>query len=163
MLSWLSPRWELSCLWQGALFDFQVWRTTTRRRATCPHPEADTLFLHPEFFVDPSLSFAAGWNQVYSYCVSIPSEIVAAAVLIQYWAEDVNSAIFITVLSLLVILSSVVFVRVFGEMEFVFSLLKIFLVVFIDILCLVITCGGGPKADGPIGFRYWNNPGPFVQ
>lgn len=45
------------------------------------------------------------------------------------------------------------FVRVYGELEFAFSLLKIFLVVFINILALVITCGGG--AEGTIGFRYW--------
>lgn len=26
----------------------------------------------------------------------------------------------------------------------------------------MITCGGGPNHES-IGFRYWNNPGPFVQ
>lgn len=26
-------------------------------------------------FVDPALSFAVGWNQIYSYSVSIPAEV----------------------------------------------------------------------------------------
>lgn len=29
---------------------------------------------YAEYFFDPALSFANGWNQVYSYCVSIPAE-----------------------------------------------------------------------------------------
>lgn len=45
------------------------------------------------------------------------------------------------------------FVSVYGELEFAFSLLKIFLVIFINILALVITCSTG--AEGPIGFRFW--------
>lgn len=124
-------------------------------------PLSGSIVRFSEFFVDPALSFAVGWNQVYSYIVSIPSEVVAAAVLVQFWT-DVNSAVWITIFSLLVIVSSMTLVRIYGELEFGFSLLKIFLVVFINILCLVITCGGGPEGES-IGFRYWRDPGPFVQ
>lgn len=41
-------------------------------------------------------------------------------------------------------------------------MIKIFLVLFLNILSLVITCGGGPSGKS-IGFQYWRNPGPFVQ
>lgn len=54
----------------------------------------------------------------YSSAVSIPSEIVAAAVLMQFWV-DTNSGVWITVFSVLVIATLLVFVRVFGELEFV--------------------------------------------
>ncbi|KAK4497939.1 hypothetical protein PRZ48_010595 [Zasmidium cellare] len=123
-------------------------------------PLSGSVVRFSEFFVDEALAFANGWNMTYSYIVSIPSEIVATAVLVQFWV-DINNAVWITIFGGLVIASSMLFVRVYGELEFAFSLLKIFLVVFINILALVITCGGG--AEGPIGFRYWNNPGPFVQ
>lgn len=96
---------------------------------------------------------------IYSYM--IPSEIVATAVLMQFWV-DTNAAVWITLFGALIIISSTLFVRVFGELEFGFSLLKIFLVVFINILALVITCGGGPDHKS-IGFQYWKNPGPFHQ
>lgn len=124
-------------------------------------PLSGSIVRFSEFFVDPALGFASGWNMVYSYIVSIPSEIVAAAVLVEFWVQ-VNNAIWITVFGLLIIISSLTFVRVYGELEFGLSLLKIFLVVFINILALVITCGGGPNGES-IGFRYWNTPGPFVQ
>lgn len=40
---------------------------------------------YAEEFFDPAMSFANGWNLVYSYLTSIPAEIVAAAVLVEFW------------------------------------------------------------------------------
>ena len=136
---------------------------------------------YSEYFVDPALAFANGYNLVYSYLVSIPAEIVAAAVLVQFWS-DVNSAIWITIFGLLMLCTALVFVRVYGELEFFFSMLKIMLIIGVNIMvsrcylmksdrihftnkfcqALVITCGGGPDHK-TIGFEYWRNPGPFVQ
>lgn len=117
---------------------------------------------YAEYFFDPALSFANGWNQVYSYMVSIPAEIVAAAVLIQFWETYISNAVWITVFGLLMVLTAVMFVRVYGELEFGFSMLKIALILMVNIMALVITCGGGPDHTS-IGFRYWRDPGPFVQ
>ncbi|KAK6214556.1 hypothetical protein LQW54_004277 [Pestalotiopsis sp. IQ-011] len=116
---------------------------------------------YSELFVDPALSFAVGWNVVYFYLTSCPNEIVAAAVLIEYWLT-INNAIWVTVFNILVIISCSLFVRVYGELEFGFSMLKIMLIVFVNILALVVTCGGGPSGEA-IGFRYWHTPGLFVQ
>lgn len=117
---------------------------------------------YAEIFCDPALAFANGWNQVYSYIVSMPSEIVAAAVVVEFWVT-VNNAIWITIFGLLMIITALVFVRFYGELEFGFSLLKIMLVIGINIMALVITCGGGPNHKA-IGFAYWEKPyGLFVQ
>lgn len=62
----------------------------------------------------------------------------------------------------MVILSCSLFVRVYGELEFGFAILKIILIVIINIMALVVTCGGGPTGAA-IGFRYWHSPGAFVQ
>ena len=116
---------------------------------------------YSEHFFDPALSFANGWNLVYSYLMSIPAEIVAAAVLVEFWVT-VNNAIWITIFGALMLITALLFVRVYGELEFAFSMLKIMLIIGINIMALVITCGGGPNGE-TIGFRYWRNPGPFVQ
>ncbi|KAJ5573998.1 uncharacterized protein N7459_008425 [Penicillium hispanicum] len=117
---------------------------------------------YAEIFCDPALAFANGWNQVYSYIVSIPSELVAAAVIVEFWVT-VNNAICITVFGLLMIVTALLFVRIYGELEFGFSMLKIMLVIGINIMALVITCGGGPHHQA-IGFAYWKSPyGPMVQ
>lgn len=88
---------------------------------------------YAEYFVDPALSFADGWNLVYSYMVSIPAEIVAAAVLVEFWIT-VSNAIWITIFGLLMLGTAVVFVRVYGELEFGFSMLKIMLIVGINLM-----------------------------
>jgi amino acid transporter len=93
---------------------------------------------YAEIFCDPALAFANGWNQIYSYCVSIPSEIVAAAVIIEFWIT-VNNAIWITVLGLLMLSTAFVFVRVYGELEFGFSILKIMLIIGVNLMALVIS------------------------
>ncbi|GJP92865.1 hypothetical protein AnigIFM60653_001660 [Aspergillus niger] len=124
-------------------------------------PLAGGVIRYAEIFVDPALAFANGWNQIYSYLVSIPSEIVAAAVVIEFWTT-INNAIWITVFGLLMLITALVFVRVYGELEFGFSILKILLVIGINIMALVITCGGAPNHTS-IGFRYWRDPGTFVQ
>lgn len=112
-------------------------------------------------FFDPALAFANGWNQVYSYLVTIPAELAAAAVIVEFWVT-VNNAIWITVFGVLMLITALLFVRVYGELEFGFSMIKIMLIIGINIMALVITCGGGPDGQ-TIGFRYWRNPGPFVQ
>ncbi|PCG99117.1 Amino acid/polyamine transporter I [Penicillium occitanis (nom. inval.)] len=124
-------------------------------------PLSGGIVRYAEYFVDPALAFANGYNLVYSYLVSIPAEIVAAAVLVQFWS-DLNSAIWITIFGLLMLCTALVFVRVYGELEFSFAMLKIMLIIGLNIMALVITCGGGPNHES-IGFRYWRNPGPFVQ
>ena len=98
---------------------------------------------YSELFFDPALSFANGWNQIYSGLISVPAEIVAAAVIVEFWIK-ISSAIWVTVFGFLTILTSFLFIRVYGELEFVFSLLKIMLIVGVNVMALVITCGGGP-------------------
>jgi len=125
-------------------------------------PLSGGVVRYSEYFVDPALAFANGWNLVYSYLVSIPAELVAAAVLVEYWTTGVNSAVWITIFGVAMLVAALLFVRVYGELEFAFSMLKIMLIVGVNLMALVITCGDGPSGE-PVGFRYWRNPGPFVQ
>jgi len=124
-------------------------------------PVTGSFVRHAEFLVDPALGFAVGWNVVYGTFLSVPAEISAALVLIQYWTDDL-AALYITIFIIVTFLVGIIFVGIYGEVEFVFALLKIFLVLGIVIMGLVIDLGGVPGQDR-IGFRYWNNPGPFVE
>jgi amino acid transporter len=96
-------------------------------------PLSGGIIRHAEYFVDPALSFANGWNQVYSNMVAIPAELVAAAVILEFWAE-VNNAIWIVVFGFLILVSNLCFIVVYGELEFVFALLKIMLIVGLNIM-----------------------------
>ena len=124
-------------------------------------PVTGSFVRHAEFLVDPALGFAVGLNIVYGNLLSVPAEISAICVLFQYWT-DVNSSIFICVFILITFLVGISFVGIYGEVEFWFAFLKILLVIFLIIFGLVIDLGGIPGVDR-IGFRYWKNPGPFVE
>ncbi|GJN73393.1 hypothetical protein PLICBS_007471 [Purpureocillium lilacinum] len=125
-------------------------------------PVTGAFVRHAEFLVDPAWGFAVGWNLVYGNLLSIPSEITAICVLIEFWHPDVSPAVFIVCFIVVTVAVGFAFVRVFGEVEFFFALLKILLVVFLIILGLVIDLGGVPGTPA-VYFRYWRDPGPFVE
>jgi amino acid transporter len=124
-------------------------------------PVTGSFVRHAEFLVDPALGFAVGWNVVYGTYLSVPSEISAAVVLIQFWT-DRYPALWITLFIVLAFLVGIMFIGVYGELEFFFAILKILLVIGVIIMGLVIDLGGVP-GQPRIGFQYWNNPGPFVE
>ncbi|KAL3962335.1 hypothetical protein ACCO45_003858 [Purpureocillium lilacinum] len=107
-------------------------------------PVTGAFVRHAEFLVDPA------WG------------ITAICVLIEFWHPDVSPAVFIVCFIVVTVAVGFAFVRVFGEVEFFFALLKILLVVFLIILGLVIDLGGVPGTPA-VYFRYWRDPGPFVE
>ncbi|KAF7301525.1 Lysine-specific permease [Mycena indigotica] len=145
-------------------------------------------------FVDPAFSFTMGWNYWYNWTIILPAEISAAAILIDFWTEKVNNAVWMTIVMLVVIginmcgtLPHYYLVAspstdfqeqvvsmipadgaltrpsgFYGEMEFIFASIKVLTITGLIILGIVLDLGGGPSHDR-IGFRYWKNPGPFVQ
>jgi amino acid transporter len=125
-------------------------------------PVTGSFVRHAEFLVDPALGVALGYNLVYGNMLSIPSEITAICVLFQFWTTDVSPAVFIVVFIMLTVGVGFARIRVFGEVEYIFAWLKIALVVFLIILGLVIASGGIPGTPA-VGFRYWRDPGPFVE
>ncbi|OAA67483.1 Amino acid/polyamine transporter I [Cordyceps fumosorosea ARSEF 2679] len=124
-------------------------------------PVTGSFVRHAEFLVDPAWGFAVGWNLVYGNLLSIPSEITAICVLFQFWT-DINPSVWIVTFVALTVGVGACVVRVFGEVEFFFALLKIALVVFLVILGLVIDLGGVPGTPA-LYFKYWSSPGPFVE
>ncbi|ESK87568.1 amino acid transporter [Moniliophthora roreri MCA 2997] len=116
-----------------------------------------------ERFVDPAFSFAMGWNYWYNLTIAFPSEVSAAAILIEYWTNsDELNPLWMTVYLTVVIVINLLGVGAYGEAEFIFASLKVITIVGLLILGIILDLGGGPSGDR-IGFRYWVNPGPFAQ
>jgi amino acid transporter len=115
-----------------------------------------------ERFVDPAFSFTMGWNYWYNWVIILPAELSAAAVLVNYWNREVNNAAWITIFLLVVVVINMFGAGVYGECEFIFASIKVITITGLIILGIILDLGGGPNHDR-IGFRYWKNPGPFVQ
>ncbi|KAJ5513751.1 Amino acid/polyamine transporter I [Penicillium fimorum] len=111
-------------------------------------------------FVDDALGFTLGWNYWYQFAIGVPIEISAAALVIDYWPNNISSAVWITVLYVGIFALNCLPVRIYGELEFVLGSIKLLTIVGLMLLMLIITLGGAPTHDR-IGFRYWKNPGPM--
>ncbi|PYI00915.1 proline-specific permease [Aspergillus sclerotiicarbonarius CBS 121057] len=109
-------------------------------------------------FVSNSMGFALGWMYYYVFAITVPSEITAAALVIDYWPNPVNIGVWITIMLIVIVGLNCFPVKVYGETEFWFASIKVIGILGMFIMALVITCGGAPDHK-VIGFAYWNNPG----
>jgi amino acid transporter len=114
-------------------------------------------------YVDESLSFATGWLYFYNYAILVPAEITAATIVIEYWIDSVNVGVWITVMTVIVILLNTLAVNFYGETEFWLGSLKLIAIMGLIIVGIVIFFGGGPDQDHVLGFHYWKHPGPLVN
>ncbi|KAG8934527.1 hypothetical protein FRC02_009739 [Tulasnella sp. 418] len=113
-------------------------------------------------FVDPALGFSTGWNAWYNWSITIPAQIAAATALVNYWDPPANLAtLWPTIFLIFVIGINLGGATRYGNIEFVFSIIKITTVIALVILGIAINLGAGD--GGFIGFKYWVNPGPFAQ
>lgn len=107
-------------------------------------PLSGATVRHAEYFVDPALSFAQGWNSLYSWFVSLPAELTAAAVIVSFWDSTTTAAAWIVLFGALLVIANLLFVRVYGEMEFIFATLKIMLIVGLNIMVRMPVSPPGP-------------------
>ncbi|KAF2156542.1 AAT family amino acid transporter [Myriangium duriaei CBS 260.36] len=113
-------------------------------------------------YVSRSLGFALGWMYWYVFAITVPAEITATSLVINYWHNHVPIAVWITITFVVILALNLVPVRLYGEAEFWFASLKVFGIIGMIIMALVIICGGAPD-EGALGFHYWNHPGPINQ
>lgn len=89
-------------------------------------------------------------------------EASAAAIVMEYWTTSVNSAVWITIVIVVVVVLNIFAISIFGEAEFIFGMIKLITMVGLLILTLVIDLGGAPSHDR-LGFRYWKHPGAMAE
>ncbi|CDH48806.1 lysine-specific permease [Lichtheimia corymbifera JMRC:FSU:9682] len=112
-------------------------------------------------FVDPALGFALGWNYWFS-AVTIATELAAAATIIKWWQPIMPDPAWSTIFMVLILSINLVGVRLYGEIEYWFALVKILIVIMFIIIGILVATGAVGEG-GPTGFRYWNDPGAFVD
>jgi amino acid transporter len=112
-------------------------------------------------FISPAMSFAMGYNYVFNWLIVLPAELSAAAVLCSYWSTA-SPAIFIAASLVVVLIINLMGARGYAESEFWFCSIKVLTITGLIILSFLLDVGATGD-QGRLGFRYWKNPGPFVQ
>lgn len=113
-------------------------------------------------FIHPAWGFAMGWNYVLQWIVTLPLELTAAAITIQYWDPNVNISpgVWITIFLVITVGINMFGIRGYGEAEFVYSTIKVIAILGFIILGIVINCGGAPDHHY-YGVETWRDPGAF--
>lgn len=113
-------------------------------------------------YVDDALGFALTWNYWFNDVVSTASDLVALQLLMQYWTDSFPWYALGLIVWVLIVLTNVIHVRAYGELEYWLCLLKVVTIVIFIILSIAVNCGGNVTHEY-IGARYWYLPGaPFV-
>jgi amino acid transporter len=105
----------------------------------------------------PSLLFLSSW------LIILPVELVACAILVNYWIESINNGVWITIAMIVVVAINCAGARGYGEAEFWFATIKVLTIVGLIITGIALNVGAGPTNTGYKGFTYWKNPGPLTQ
>ncbi len=115
-------------------------------------PSSGSFSTYATRFVDPSLGFALGWNYWYNWAITIAAEIAAVSLIMKYWFPDSPTIIW-TILFIVVVLGfNLMSVKVFGEAEYWFAMIKVATVIIFIIVSFLMIFGliGG---QDPIGFK----------
>lgn len=111
-------------------------------------------------FVDSSLAFAMGWIYFITWAVTYALELVVAGMIVQWWNDEINIGILITIFYVPTTLINYLPVNVFGELEFYLASIKVVALVGFMIFGICINAGAGDQ--GYLGFKYWKEPGAFA-
>ncbi|KAM0543256.1 hypothetical protein ACHAPJ_012402 [Fusarium lateritium] len=112
-------------------------------------------------FIDPAVGFSLAISYSYTYAVAVAQEMTAAGLVVGYWT-DTSPAVVISVGLVLILAINLMSVRFYGDAEVISGAVKVLCFVGLIFTSIVISAGGGPTHE-PIGFRYWNDPGPWTN
>lgn len=92
-------------------------------------PVAGSFSHYSTRFIDPAWGFAMGWNYLLQWLVTLPTEIVAASLTVDYWESGISNAAWVAIFWTVIVCINMFGVKGYGEAEFVFSIIKVTAVV----------------------------------
>ncbi|AYH15965.1 amino acid permease [Pectobacterium parmentieri] len=92
--------------------------------------------------------FASGWNYWVLYVLVAMAELSAVGIYVQYWGPDIPTWVSAAVFFLLINAINLANVKVYGEMEFWFAIIKVAAIIGMIVFggWLLISGTGGPEA-----------------
>ena len=117
-------------------------------------PAHGSFITYITHFISPALACGVGWSYWVSWVVFIPSECLAAGILLNHFSPEVPTYLWTILVGLLVTIVNLMPIKYFGEMEFWLSLIKIALLAGFSILATFIFFGLMGNEKHVIGTEY---------
>lgn len=92
----------------------------------------------------------------YSFGVLVSYEVTAAAIVIDYWPNRVQGAIWFTVMIVVIVALNFTPVSVYADIEFWLASTKVIMIFGLLVLSFILFWAGGPSMYR-LGFHYWDN------
>ncbi|KAI0782594.1 amino acid permease [Abortiporus biennis] len=112
-------------------------------------PVSGTFAVFATRFVSPAMGFTLGWNYWLQWSLSIPSELISAAIILQYWTLKLQAWEWALVIIVPIFTMQLIHVRIYGESEYWFALIKVIMVIVFIIVGLIYDWGGVKGHPGP--------------
>jgi len=108
---------------------------------------------YAERFIDPSFGFAVGWNYWFSWAVTLAAELVAGALIVQFWFPQSNSTLWAMGFFVLLMGLNLLSVKAYAEAEYWFSSIKVVTVLIFLVVGVLAIVGmlGAPA----VGLHNW--------
>jgi AAT family amino acid transporter len=125
-------------------------------------PVSDSFAEYAREFLGPFFGYATGWTYWLMWVVTGMAELTAAAIYIHFWfpaiPQWVSSLVFLVVLFGVNLIS----VKIFGEVEFWFSMIKVTAIIGMIVIGLgVLTLGFSDAGDTAAASNLWSHHGVF--
>lgn len=93
-------------------------------------------------FVDDAFGFALTWNYWFNDAVSMASDLTALQLVFDYWNTTFPGWALGLIFWFTLVAANLATVRVYGELEYWLSLLKVITIIVFIILGIVVNAGG---------------------
>jgi L-asparagine transporter-like permease len=121
------------------------------------HPTAGSFGVYAETYLNPWAGFVVRCTYWFAQVVAIGGEVTAAGIYTQFWVPGVSLWVWVVVYSAALILVNLTTVRLFGEFEYWFAMVKVSAILLFVVLGIgyVFT---GIGAVAPVGLRHLVDP-----
>ncbi|RPF40819.1 D-serine/D-alanine/glycine:proton symporter (AAT family) [Streptomyces sp. Ag109_G2-6] len=114
-------------------------------------------------FLGPFWGYATGWTYWLFWVVTGITEVTAAAKYMSYWTHDsFPQWAYALIFTVILYAANLISVKLFGELEFWFSMVKVTAIVGMILICAgILTVGFSDAAAGASVSNLWNDRGFF--
>ncbi|MGW6567451.1 amino acid permease [Streptomyces sp. NPDC054975] len=121
-------------------------------------------------FIGPFWGFVTGWTYWLFWVVTGITEVTAASAYMQYWTKNADGWlnqpqwVFALIFTVVLFLANLISVKLFGELEFWFSMVKVTAIVGMILICAgVLTVGFSDAGDTASISLLWSEGGFFPK
>ncbi|WP_433875733.1 amino acid permease [Sinomonas atrocyanea] len=115
------------------------------------HPVSGSFGQYAGRYLGPFAGFATGWTYVFEMAIVALADVTAFGIYMGFWFPDVDRWVWIAAVILFLTAVNLLSVKVFGELEFWFSLVKVVAIIAMITGGAALIALGFSSADGQAG------------